>query len=336
VVSLIAAGPVGDRLRAAGISVSDLGMRRGVASPAAVLRLARRSAAFGAGLVHSHMFHANLLARAARLLHPGVPLVNSSHVDELGVAAQHLAYRASGALCSRFHCVSRAAQERLIASGAVARERLVHIPNGVPEPAPSPDARARLRAELELGAGFVFLCVGRLHPAKDPVNLLAAFARVAAVDPDARLLLAGTGPLESELRARLAQLGIEQRVRLLGARSDVSDLHCASDALVIPSRSEALPLALLEGALAALPVVATSVGDIPGIVDARRSGLLCPPGDESALANAMLELRGMEPAARAALGTALRARVRSEYALDAMVERWERLYAELFAARMPR
>lgn len=331
VVSLIEPGPVGARLRAAGIGVRGLGMRRGIASPLAVPRLARAIGDFAPALVHSHMFHANLLARAARLVRPGTRLVNSSHVDERGVGAQHLAYRATSRLCDRFHCVSRGALERLARSRAAPPGRLVYIPNGIPEPVAAPDARARVRAELELGAGFVFLFAGRLHPAKHPENLLDAFGRVVADDPAARLLIAGEGPLEAELRARIARLQLAGPVRLLGARADVPDLLRAADALVIPSRSEALPLVLLEAGLAGLPVVATRVGDVPGLIDDGNSGLLCPPLDSAALAARMLELRRMEAPRRAALAEALRARVRAGYALEAVVDRWEQLYEELLA-----
>jgi glycosyltransferase involved in cell wall biosynthesis len=201
VVSLIEPGPVAARLRADGIEVGSLAMRRGVPSPLAIASLARWISAADPALVHSHMFHANLLARAAHVARPGIPLVNSSHVDERGVPLQHLAYRATRALCSRFHCVSRAALERLANSGAAARERLVYVPNGVPELQPSPGARGRLRAELDLGDGFVFLCAGRLHPDKDPQNLLDAFARHSAGEPGARLVVAG-GMLAPRPRAR--------------------------------------------------------------------------------------------------------------------------------------
>jgi glycosyltransferase involved in cell wall biosynthesis len=333
VVSLIEPGIVGRWLRDSGIPVSGVGMRRGIASPLGVMRLVRLIDAFAPALVHSHMFHANLLARAARLFRPYVPLVNSSHVDEERVAWQHRAYRMSAPLCARFHCVSRSALEALTRSRAVPRDRLVYIPNAVPEPGAAQGVRARLRTELGVDSGFVFLCAGRLHPAKHPENLMGAFARVAARDPSVHLVIAGTGPLEAEVRAQVEREGLMSRVRLLGARSDVPDLLRAADAVVIPSRSEALPLVLLEAALAGVPVVATAVGDIPAIVDDGRSGLLCGAQDSEALANRMLELRCMDGATRAALAEALRARVRYEYALEPVVARWEELYAELLAAR---
>ena len=141
-VSLIEPGIVGDWLRGAGIGVHGPRHAARGRSPLAVPRLARSIGAVAPSLVHSHMFHANLLARAARVLRPGTRLVNSSHVDERGVRVQHLAYRASRRLCERFHCVSRGALERLARSGAAAAERLVYIPNGVPEPAAAP-ARER-------------------------------------------------------------------------------------------------------------------------------------------------------------------------------------------------
>lgn len=329
VVSLIEPGAVGDWLRREGMMVRGLGMRRGIPSPLAIPRLAREIRAFAPALVHSHMFHANLVARVTRLLAPRTPLINSSHVDERGVNGQHAAYRITSRLCERFHCVSRAAIERLSVSRAVPRERLIYIPNGVPEPAASSSARARLRAQLDLGKGFVFLCVGRLHPDKDPGNLLEAFALVAANEPKVRLVIAGEGPLEPELRARIGRLHLDGAVHLLGARSDVPDLMRAADALVIPSRSEALPLALLEAALAELPVVATAVGDVPVLIEPGRTGLLCPPLDAPVLAERMLSLQRMAEPRRAELAGELCVRVRAEFALGAVIDRWEQLYAEV-------
>jgi len=331
VVSLIPPGTVGNWLRESGIEVGTLEMTRGIASPAAIGRLVREMEEFGPELVHSHMFHANLLARIACLLRTGTPLVNSSHVEERGLRAQHLAYRLTARACVRFHCVSRRALERLAGSRAVAAERLVYIPNGVPEPTVAADSRERLRDQLEIGAGFVYLCAGRLHPDKDPGNLVDAFARVSAEDPRSRLLIAGDGPLEREIRAQIARLGIESQVRVLGARSDLPELMRCSDALVIPSRSEALPLVLLEAALARLPVVATAVGDIPEVVEDGRSGLLCRPQDGASLATRMLEIRGLQPERRRQLAEVLHERVSREYALERVVSRWEDLYAEVLA-----
>jgi glycosyltransferase involved in cell wall biosynthesis len=122
------------------------------------------------------------------------------------------------------------------------------------------------------------------------------------------------------------------RCRFLGHRDDVPAVLAAADVFVLPSRSEASPNSVIEAMAAGLPVVATSVGGIPELVTDGRTGRLVPPGDPSALAQALVDLLD-HPGHAAELGRAARARIERTASFERMVADFESLYLEEIAAR---
>jgi glycosyltransferase involved in cell wall biosynthesis len=161
-----------------------------------------------------------------------------------------------------------------------------------------------------LGAGsrdVVFLQVGNLKPQKDPLT----FARGAVLASKrlrrAHFWIAGDGPLRSEVERIAREGGIADRLKVLGWRRDVPDLLAAADVLVLTSRFEGLPIAVLRGMAAGLPVVATAVDGTPEAVADGESGLLLAPGDVRALSESLVSL-GRDPARRRAMGHAGRVR----------------------------
>ncbi|MCO5973649.1 glycosyltransferase [Actinoallomurus soli] len=151
--------------------------------------------------------------------------------------------------------------------------------------APSEDhgAAKRIRAELGAGDGPLILTVARLAEQKGLPTLLDAAAGWARLDPPALVVIAGDGPLEPELRDRIA--GENLPVRLLGRRTDVPDLLAAADVAVLPSVWEGQPLIVQEVLRAGRPLVATRVGGVPGMVG--DAALLVPPGDAGELERAV-------------------------------------------------
>jgi len=203
----------------------------------------------------------------------------------------------------------------------VSRAKLHCIANGVLPTVDREPARALGRARLGLDpATFVFGYVGRLDPVKDLGTLLAAFARLPPGVAGLHLCLIGEGSERASLETRAAQLGIAPRVRFCGSRSDVTEVLTALDSLVLSSRSEGLPMVLLEAMAASVPCIATAVGGIPGLLADER-GLLVPPGDPAALAAAMTALRS-DPALGQRLAQRARAHVRERYALEPIVDRY--------------
>jgi glycosyltransferase involved in cell wall biosynthesis len=321
-----------EELEAAGISVYNLRMRRKVPDPRAVLRLAAIMRRERPLLIHSHMIHANLLARITRLFVKVPVLICTAHSITEGGRPRELAYRLTDSLADITTQVSEAGKQRYIQVGAVPPHKIVCIPNGIDTSRFQPNPMVRQAVREQLGCApdaFVWLTVGRLEPVKNHLGLLSAFREVAAVHPNARLLIAGQGSLQAATEQRIAELGLADRVRLLGTRRDIPDLLNAADAFVLPSLWEGMPLTLLEASAAALPIVATDVGGNSEVVLDGKTGYLVPPQEAKALTQAMLRVMLLSENDRIAMGLAGRAHVVQNFDLEQVVDRWESLYREL-------
>jgi glycosyltransferase involved in cell wall biosynthesis len=332
VVSMLPPGAYVDELEAAGICVYDLRMRRKVPDPRAVLRLASIVRRERPLVVHAHMIHANLLARITRLFASIPVLICTAHNIIEGGRARELAYRLTDSLADITTQVSEAGKQRYIQVGAVPPHKIVCIPNGIDTSRFQPNPTVRQAVREQFGCApdaFVWLTVGRLEPVKNHLELLCAFREVTAVHPHARLLIAGQGPLQAATEQRITELGLAERVRLLGVRRDIPDLLNAADAFVLPSLWEGMPLTLLEASATALPIVATDVGGNAEVVLEGETGYLVPVKDTEALAQAMLRVMNLSEADRSAIGQAGRAHVVQNFDLERVVDRWEALYREL-------
>ena len=161
--------------------------------------------------------------------------------------------------------------------------RVTVLPNPAPAIPPMP-TRDELRAELALD-GDVLVFAGRLGPQKAVGVLLEALRRIS----DVTLVIAGDGPERPTLERRVAELGLDARVRFLGSvpRETVLRLFRASDASVLPSAWENFPHTVVEALAVGCPVIATAVGGVPEVVGDGENGLLVPPGDAAALADAI-------------------------------------------------
>jgi glycosyltransferase involved in cell wall biosynthesis len=210
-----------------------------------------------------------------------------------------------------------------------AGQRTDVIPSGIDTERFRPTTtRADAKARLGLAAERpVIGTVGRLEPRKGTATLLAALAVLRAGGRhDAALVVVGDGPLRAELGAEAERLGIASHVRLLGDRADVRDVLEALDVFVLPSRTEGMSNALLEGMAMTLPVVATAVGGTPEVIADERSGLLVPADDANAMAAAIARLLD-DPVSAARLAAAARQTVEERYAARSMVRRLEAVYA---------
>jgi glycosyltransferase involved in cell wall biosynthesis len=204
--------------------------------------------------------------------------------------------------------VSQQVRDDSVTRRLVRPERAVAIRNGVElERFASRANRSRCRAEHGAqDADVVAIAVGRLDEQKGLDVLLDALARLELAALRLQTWLVGDGPLRAELEQRAAALGLERHVRFLGRRDDVAALLSASDLFVLPSRWEAMPIALLEAMAAGLPCVASEVGDCPALLHEGGHGVLVPPGQAGPLADAIVRL-ARDPELRAAQGRAARA-----------------------------
>ena len=310
----------------AGVQVISLGMPKGVADPRGLFRLARAVRRFRPDVVHSHMVHANILARVARLVCHMPVLVCTAHNTNEGGRWREFLYRLTDRLANVTTNVSRAGVERYVRVGATPAGRIRWVPNGldVSRFERGPATRDAVRATLGVAGSFVFLAVGRLERAKGFDVLVRAIPSVTFARRDVTFLFAGEGSQRQTLEESAHSL---PNARFLGVRDDVPDLMAASDAFVLPSRWEGLPMVLLEAASACLPVVATNVGGNGEAVVDHVTGLLVAPDDAEALGAAMVRMISLSSEERHEMGMRARQFVQERYALNAVVDTWLELYA---------
>jgi glycosyltransferase involved in cell wall biosynthesis len=239
-------------------------------------------------------------------------------------------YRLMSRLTARTIAVSEPVKELLCRLG-LDRRKVVLVPNGADvNRHASPGDCARILTELGLEGKKVVVCVGRLIPGKGQRFLVEGFATVVRRHPETVLLLAGDGPERRALESQIGSLGLAAHIRLLGARDDVAALLAVADAFVLPSLAEGIPLALLEAMAAGTPVVATAVAGNLDVVTDDRYGVLVPPENPSALADAVIGL--LEDAGRAqALGESGRMRVREHFDIERMFAATAAIYDEALA-----
>lgn len=195
------------------------------------------------------------------------------------------------AAADRVIAVSNRMAGTLIANGFKS-SRVTTIHNGI-DLAKSIASRSAGDMKRALGvtdASIVFGTAGRLSPVKGHDTFIKAARLILDKVPGARFVFAGDGPLETNLKALAARSGVDGACVFLGARSDINDVIAAFDVLVLPSLSEGLPMAVLEGMAAGKAVVASRVGGLPEVIQHGTSGLLVPPADAQALASACVDL----------------------------------------------
>jgi glycosyltransferase involved in cell wall biosynthesis len=311
-----------------GVEFLSLGMRKGLADPRGWIRFHRWLRGQRPDVVHAHLPHAAWMARWSRLGAPMRGLVDTLHSSSTGTLGRRLGYRWSNWLPDKVTAVSHAVAEAHLLTRMTTAEKLAVVANGVDVGRWRPDSqvRATVRRELGLEDEFLWLAAGRLDPVKDYPTLLWAMVNVPET---ARLIIAGGGQLEGELRRLSGELGVESRVRFLGFTPDVCRLMQAADAFVLCSRWEGLPMALLEAAACGLPAVAT---DVPGTREAvadGETGFLAAAGSAEALQGEMSRMMRLAPEERRDLGERAREMVVVRFSLDKVLDRLEGFYGDL-------
>ena len=212
-------------------------------------------------------------------------------------------------------CVSEQELAAGLEAGACRPDRSVVIHNAV-------DVAAAPRSRHDRAVPRL-IAVGRLKAPKDFMTLVRALT--ALPEGSFEALIVGDGPDRPQVEAEIRRLGLGERVELTGERSDVPELLAASDVFVLSSRSEGLPVSVLEAMAAELPVLASAVGGLAELVDDGETGILVPAGDERALAEALGRLVE-QPDLRRRLGAAGRARAEARFDLAA----FRRAHLELY------
>jgi glycosyltransferase involved in cell wall biosynthesis len=311
-----------DELRAAAVPLTALG-RRSPWDVMVVHRLARALASARPHVVHSFLPFANLLTSiaAARAHVPCVILSQRASYEATLTPLWRRAARWSHARASHVIVNSEAARREEIAAG-FPPERIHYIPNGIDV---TVAAAATDRAALGLPAGPLVVCLAQLAPEKGHADLLAAWPVVAAKVSGATLALVGDGRLRGSLEAQAARLGVLASVRFLGFRHPAAPYLAAADIVVLPSRTEGMPNALLEAMALGKPVVATAVGGVRELIEEDLTGRLVAAADPAALAQALAGLLADEAGA-ARLAASCRSRVEQRFSIASMVAATQATY----------
>jgi glycosyltransferase involved in cell wall biosynthesis len=283
---------------------------------------------FKPDLLHSHSFHANLVARLLKVMIPSTAVLSTVHNVYEGGWMRMLAYRLTDGLSRRTTAVCEAAAGRFVRLKAVPQHKCVVVANGIETAklTPDPERRARIRKQMGVAGEFVWMTAGRVVRAKDYPNLLRAFVRVFAIHPDVQLWVAGASTAEDmeRLHTMTVVRGLGDAVRWLGLRRDLPALLDAADGFVLASAWEGMPLALGEAMAMEKPVVATDVGGTRELVG--DAGAIVPSRAPDALATAMLDMMQRTPEYRHTLGLAERRRICLKFNMETKADEWEALY----------
>ena len=303
---------------------------RGLAHPSAALAVARLAMAMRArkiDLVHANDFAMSVLGLAAARLSGARVIVNRVDLGHLrpGFGVAHRRLEAFAARRADLVCANaEAVRQVCIAEEGCDPAKVVVVRNGL-DLARFDALAAQPGDPLPVEPGDVLVAViGNLWPVKGHRVLLEAAALLRDRSPRLRFLCAGEGIEKEFLKERIRALGLEDRVLLLGHRTDIPSLLARADAFALCSSAEGLSNAIMEAMAARLPIVATRVGGNSELLEGGR-GLLVPYGSPLALAEALEQLRS-NPAKAREMGRKARAFIEAELSLETLQSAHEALY----------
>jgi glycosyltransferase involved in cell wall biosynthesis len=341
VISLTTRGELAQRIAVLGVPVDAVGMKPGLPSPSGFFRLVRLLKRLNPDVVHTWMYHADLLgglaARVAGVSSIGWCIRNTN----LDKDKTKFSTRAVVGLCasiskwvpSRILSCSEKARQVHVACGYAA-EKMVVVPNGFELSQFKPDLHARHRVRAELGitdqTPLVGL-IGRFDPQKNHAGFFAAAGALQRRMPQVHFVLAGQGIdlSNAALMQAITREGVLANTHLLGLRNDIPALMATLDVLASSSYGEAFPNVLGEAMACGVPCAVTDVGDSAYIVG--DTGRVVASGDMHGLAAALEELLALPLPEKAALSERARARVAEHFEIGAIVRRYEDFYESLLA-----
>ena len=328
------AGPIGDEIRRTGVPFAELGLTPGLRRPLDLFRIEQHLRELRPTIVHTFLLTASLYGRAAAIL-SGTPIVIGTEVNIYERKRAHHAVIERLLMAGTDAVVASAesVKEFYIKQIGAKREKVDVIYSAVDwTRLETTTTRESVRASMGVPAdATVAGIIARLTEQKGHRVLFDAMAHTEALRR-LHLVVVGGGELESDLRARVAELQLTDRVHFIGPRRDLGDLLASWDLFVMPSFWEGLPLSLILAMGAGLPIVTTRVAGIPEIVHDGETGLLVQPGDSRALGTALARVIN-DSGFGARLGEAARRFAWPRFGADGYVNAIVALYDRLLAAK---
>lgn len=316
------------------LPLTVIGARR-LADPKALLAIARYVREHQIDIIHTHLLAADIVGRiVGRMV--GRPVVSTLHsipyeYNRETRPRRWLAQMTARHLTTMHIAVARCVEQSFIADWGVPAERITTIYNAVPMEQYFPIAPGTAASQAGPDAPIMITNVGRLSTAKGQNTLLEAMQIVLQQRPNARLMIVGQGYLEQKLKDLAQALGIADRVNFTGLRHDIPAVLAETDIFVLSSNREGLPLTAVEAMAAARPVVLTNVGGNTELVQDGVQGLIVPPADAPALAEALVALVD-DRELRLELGRAGRMRVQHDFSMTMFTTQHETLYTTIWEA----
>jgi glycosyltransferase involved in cell wall biosynthesis len=300
--------------------------RRRLEDLSAALHVRRYVRAHAIGILHAHSTSLHLASLANVLDRRSVLVWHDHYGYGEDRPRSPLLYRMASWRVSGIIAVNRTLERWAVEELGRPPERVWYVPNFVAEPRP-------LNAPVDLpgSAGRRIVCVARMAPQKDILNLVRAMAVVVESLPEAHVFVLGVENDASYgrmVREEIERRGLRERVRLLGPRTDATDVVQTCDIGVLSSASEGLPLALIEYGLCRRPAVATQVGQCADVLAGGRAGILVPPRDPERLAEALIRLL-RSPEERARLGALAWEHANRHHSVAAVVGQVAGIYERL-------
>ena len=327
-------GSLGRSLQDEGVPVYLLDRRPGI-DLGCGLRLARILRDNGVDLIHAHQYTPFFQSMLARLRNWNVPILFTEHGRTFPDYARTKRIVFNRTLLrkrDRVVGVGEAVRQALIRNEGFAPNRVDVVYNGVDLShfaTLSAQSRIDMRRSLGIAADeSVLIQVARLNLLKDHSTALRTVERLKKGGCPVRLLLVGGGEERNKLEEETRERSIDDCVLFLGTRSDVAELLAAADILLLTSISEGIPLTVIEGMGAGLPVVSTDVGGVSEVVAEGKTGFLVLSGDDALLAERIRQLLNNEQL-RADMGNAGRQLANERFASQRMYDEYSRIYKEM-------
>lgn len=277
-------------------------------------------------VVHSHMYHANILSRLAKVFTALPRLICTAHSNNEGGQLRMLSYRLTDSLADVFSNVSQDAVKEFEKKKAVAVNKMIATHNGIDTETFrfNSASRSLIRSNYNFEDKKIFIAIGRFHAAKDYPNLLNSFSDLVQKKSAVHLFIVGGGELRSSIEQMIADKNLTDHVTLLGIRKDVPELLSAADVFVLPSAWEGFGLVVAEAMACERVVVATDCGGVAEVLG--QEGFLVPPKDSNALMLAMEKAISLSDEEAKTMGAAARKRILEHYSLDSVVDNWLKIY----------
>ena len=335
VCSLAKKGPIFDEMERSGVKVCSLGIRSRC-DFFKVLRLIKLLREENIQILHSHLFHANLLARIIGRFVGVTVVISTEHIMGLESKWRLFLNKLTSGLADKIIAVSFGVKDFLVKMVGIESVKIAVVQNGIEciELCFLDQIKEEKRKELGLSArDKVIGTVARIHKQKGHVYLLYAVKEVVKVFPEAKFLIVGDGPLENKMRRLAVDLKITQNVVFTGFHKDIPGIMSILDIFVLPSLWEGLPITILEAMAMKKPVIATRVGGDAEIVVDGLTGILVVPKDSQALASGLIMLLKNEILIKK-MGEAGCKRVAEYFNAGRMIKETEEIYEKLIQSKI--